>query len=331
MKIINRIIVAVLLLLNLSCEETLSPKGKLDDQYVLNCQIAFSKYWDSPSTVTAYLTRVYDVEGLDPEVQTEIPNYTGKVKLIYDNSEYSLTRTYKKNYDPDVKLPKSKFYINKILRQNTTVKIKAELPNGKILTAQTKLPQYKNFEQNYPFNSGLTTLIDSSVNFMRGRKFEISWKSQLGHSYLGKLNIVYTYTDDEGNKSMKLKEIPLEYIKTGGKEIAVYPAVDDYSSCVYQFKAIEKALTELSEGDPNKERYKIHNLAFSLLEYDSNLSLYYSSTESSADKYSIRTNKSVYSNVEGGYGIFGSQIVYDYYVKIHYFYVKSFGYEPPDA
>jgi hypothetical protein len=68
------------------------------------------------------------------------------------------------------------------------------------------------------------------------------------------------------------------------------------------------------------------HIVFDLTEFDFALSRYYASVNGYLDRYSVWTNESIYSNVSGGIGIFGSRMDSKYSYPMDRKYVESFGY-----
>ena len=63
-----------------------------------------------------------------------------------------------------------------------------------------------------------------------------------------------------------------------------------------------------------------------LIVYDPNLSTYYSSMQEATDGFTVRLDQPDYSNVTGGFGIFGSYVRTELKVKFTKEYLKTFGY-----
>jgi hypothetical protein len=86
-------------------------------------------------------------------------------------------------------------------------------------------------------------------------------------------------------------------------------------------------MREISEGDPDKERYKILSLMIEITVLDHNLSSFYSAGRLQSDGYSITVDQADYTNITGGLGIFGSYIKRVSAIRISRDYIMSFGYK----
>jgi hypothetical protein len=127
----------------------------------------------------------------------------------------------------------------------------------------------------------------------------------------------------------KTKDVPYKYVNQGNSQVPVYPAPSASATIVYDLSAVTKALEELSEGDPNKENYSVlQKIIFSVAAFDLPTSRYVSSTGGSIDDLTVSVDVADYTNIEGGFGLFGSYSKKDY-TKLRFFenYIKSFGYK----
>jgi hypothetical protein len=85
-------------------------------------------------------------------------------------------------------------------------------------------------------------------------------------------------------------------------------------------------MKEISGDDPNKDHYIILTAIIDLLVFDRNLSGYYSSVASISDEFSIRLDEIDFSNIDGGFGVFGSYYKQSFVLFFDKLYVESFGY-----
>jgi hypothetical protein len=126
----------------------------------------------------------------------------------------------------------------------------------------------------------------------------------------------------------KTKEVPLRYVISNGVEVPVYPKPSVAIGIAYQLDAVMKALEEISVGDPVKQNYSIYEkLSLIVVAYDSPLSKYASSISGSVDDLTVSESVSDYTNIEGGYGVFGSYSKKNYNrLRFLESYIQSFGY-----
>jgi hypothetical protein len=97
---------------------------------------------------------------------------------------------------------------------------------------------------------------------------------------------------------------------------------------VYELSAITKTLEEISAGDPNKQNYSIlQKIIFSVTAFDLPTSRYVSSTGGTIDDLTVSVDVADYTNIEGGFGLFGSYSKRDY-TRLRFMenYIESFGY-----
>src|SRR4030065_746741 len=74
------------------------------------------------------------------------------------------------------------------------------------------------------------------------------------------------------------KEVPSGYRIENGKWVAVYPAITNNNIIRFQNSALDSALSQISNGDPNKSNYKIFGGVLTLLIFNESISNYYSTT-----------------------------------------------------
>ena len=106
-----------------------------------------------------------------------------------------------------------------------------------------------------------------------------------------------------------------------------YPGYTYDSSVSYDYSAIDTAMARISQGDTSKSSYIFRYIYFSVMDFDEELSKYYSSAHGSLDAYSIRLDESVYSNIKGGIGIFGSKHAVGTFWSLDPNYIHQFGYK----
>lgn len=97
-------------------------------------------------------------------------------------------------------------------------------------------------------------------------------------------------------------------------------------------RSVDYVMNKISEGDPIKENYHIYAAFLEIITLDQNLARYYGSTAREIDSYTIKTDETDFSNIENGFGIFGSLRKDRFQVKVIRTYIESFGYkaEIPD-
>jgi hypothetical protein len=210
-----------------------------------------------------------------------------------------------------------------LLRPGEPAAIRAELPSGRVLTAETVVPPFRYFELSYEFRHGITTRVNRLVT---GPALIFSWEGEEDHLYEAHFVLHYAVRDSTGSSLPSSREVPLTYVRSGGSAVPVYPRPSHERSASYDYAAIDSAMAGISAGDPDKSRYVISDLAFELLEFDGHLARYVSSIKGGIDDLSIRQDANVYTNITGGIGVFGSYTQSNFSYAVDVQYAVSFGY-----
>jgi hypothetical protein len=315
-------------LLGLGCDESFSPKEEFHTQYVLQSFVEATGVQGYPVTVTALLANTYDVIGVNPATNANDPAIAGaEVTVTINQKSYHLIGAQRANPDTTRYHIKEWIYTNTIpsIPPDAAVSVIAKLPNGRTLSAQTTVPGFRNFVSNYEFPTGLTSAFSRRpgepnwvIDWDDGNDIEV-------HLFVPRLTITYSkgVGADEVTGTV---EVPSQYILASGGKIPVYPSPSSQEHCSFEFYALDSAMAQISAGDTNKSNYAVYKARLEVIEYDLPLSKYFSSINGSLDQYSIRTDASVYSNVDGGIGILGSYRIswVDYILDERY--VHHFGY-----
>jgi hypothetical protein len=316
-----------LLMLSSGCEHSFNPKSVTHDEYVLQCFIS-SDPARSSSGVSALIARVYDVDGFDPSINTNDPSVVGAtVTITRGGHQYVMKDSLRFTQDSLRYGSKQHSYYVRMPLPGPSEKlsISATLPDGRVLNAQTVAPRVRGFSTSVDFPQGITT----KMNFPPGvQNWVISWDDGMAsdpHLFFPQLVINYTKTNDSTEVPGTVV-VPLKYINGASGPMPVYPTYTMETSLAFEFAAIDSAMASISAGDPDKSKYGVHTAWLNLMEYDTPLSKYYSSVHGSLDQFSIRVDQSVYSNVGGGIGIFGTYYLNQAQYFLDYGYVRSFGY-----
>ena len=84
----------------------------------------------------------------------------------------------------------------------------------------------------------------------------------------------------------------------------------------------------ISEGDPDKNNYSILvNNPIKVYSLDGNLERYYSSTTQD-NNFTVRLDENDFSNITGGFGVFGSYVIKDYNLRFTPEFITELGYNP---
>jgi hypothetical protein len=267
------------------------------------------------------LFRSYRPDGFDPYLYTTDPSVAGAdIRVWYNDSVFvfkdsSVTRQDTSRY----KTPFSFYYNNQLKVENRkTIELEVLLPNGRRLRSSSFTPSKINYEDK------------SDVTIPAGTKniIQILWVSNdEGIFFLPKLSIRYRQRIN-GEIFDKFKEVPLRYVNHDSESVPYYPSPNSSTTAVYDLDAITMALQEISSGDPEKQNYSIYeNLTFELIAYDLPTTRYLSSTGGTVDDLTVSVDVADYTNIEGGFGLFGSYSKRDY-TRLRFLqdFIDPFGY-----
>ena len=109
--------------------------------------------------------------------------------------------------------------------------------------------------------------------------------------------------------------------------VCVFPDILITGRFEYKFSAVDKFFRSISDGIEDKSNVTIYYLKLSVVEFNSDLAKYYSSTNGYLDELSVRLDETIYSNVEGGVGIFAAYGSNSITYEVDKNYIHSFGYQ----
>lgn len=300
-----------------SCDDTLNPYGEFKEKYVLNCVIRADTTFQIATVTGSYpplSTNPYDNTN-DPFIKgATIRIWNGdKVEIMRDtvvprpeNSEYKFDYSmyYAKNFRP---------------APYTEVEIEAVLPNGRKLKAKGITPDPIYFSK---ANS------DTMITTKTTGDVRVLWNApKKNAAFAAKLGIIY-FHHENGQKVRKEAVVPVKYVPYGDKLVPIYPGSFLEPGYVVNMNTYNKTMELISDGDPNKQNYEILACILEVISMDDNLSAYYNATARGGDLYSVKLDETDYSNIDGGYGIFGIYIKNYYVLPMSPEYIQSFGYLP---
>jgi hypothetical protein len=276
----------------ITCENNFTPIVKFNQQYALNCIIR----GDTTLQYAAVL-RSFGKENFSME-SAFVPG--ALLKLNYEGKDYFFSDTSSGGPDNVV------YYYLKDFKpaKGKQLKIEADLPDGTVLKSSTQTP-------------------DPAILIFEGDKnippdnlssvFSINWRliNYDGEPLYFRPFLYIEYRKNiDGSTVYEQKEVPVQYNTQNGKYVPVYPKISLNSSIEYSLDAISKTLTDLKETD-SLSNYDILDARFVLWVYDKNLATYISSTEGYREDFSLRIEAADFTNIQGGYGIFGSFLEYE--------------------
>ena len=300
----------------IGCNDNFDPNGEFREIYALSGILRGDSL---NQTIT--LSHVYQVDGFDPYANKVDPAVLGAdVRVWIGDSVYifrdtSVARTDSSRYTTPIHY----YYNNKFaIPLNKTIEVEVLFQNGKRIKALTKSPSAIRFDKASntiipPDGSDLITFIWNEQNE------PLYFVPQLAIKYIQNVN---------GTFIVKYKRVPIKYVEQNGNLVPIYPKPSGLVTAIYQKDALDRAMEEISAGDPIKSNYSIvQKQVLTVTAFDLNLTRYVSSTDQSFDDLTVTVNESEFTNVEGGLGIFGTYIRNEYNkVELSQSYVESFGY-----
>lgn len=316
MKYLKLLYIGFISLLFLSCEEDFNPYGDYYERFAFTCILKSDQNYQ-----TATLLRSYRPDGYDPLTYTEDPSVIGAdIRVWYNDSVFvfrdsSVARVDTSRY----KAPFSFYYNNNFfVGTRKSIELEVLLPNGKRLRSTSVTPGQINFDDQS----------DSQIPAGSKASIQVMWR-QLDEGTFFSPRMAIRYKQNiNGEIVSKVKDVPKKYVAQGNNLIPVYPAPSSSATIVYELDAIAKALEEISQGDPNKQNYSIYQrVLFTTAAFDQPTSRYVSSTGENIDDLTVSVDVADYTNIEGGFGLFGSYVMKNY-TRLRFMenYIESFGY-----
>jgi hypothetical protein len=297
-----------------SCEDNLNPFFEKENTYILNCVLKNDK-----SFQTALLSKSYFVDNFDPSSYNEDQSINDAyIRIFFDDSVKIFKDTLLSKSDNSESSITSYFHNNFNTKPNTEYHLEAVLSDGRKISSTTTSPKPVAFK--YTSDALIPPPNKSSIR--------VSWNSEEEKLYTAaRFKFIY-FKKENGIDVRYEKEVPRAYALENGEYKAYYPEPSYDNSITVEMNAFDRSLREISEGDPNKKDYTILAFILEILVYDKNLTAYYASKTELGESFSITTNESDFSNINGGRGIFGSYIKQRKAVKFTLDYIHSFGYTP---
>lgn len=297
-----------------SCDDTLNPNAPFRERFSLN---GIMRSDTSFQVIT--ISHSYQPSDNNPLSYTEDPSITNaEVNVYYNNKLYrmrdtSIARNDTSHYNTSVR-----FYYNPELKPepNKSIEVDAILPNGLLLQSICFTP---NVEKIGFFSYENPRLIPDGTS----SKIRLAWKDlgEVLHDY--KLLLKYRV---KGDSTLHTKEIPIAYANIPDKPTPVYPIPIEDPKLDFNVETLTRFLNNFPEEGRTKKDYTFEGIDFVLIVYDENLSKYYYSIRQASDGFTVRLDSPDYTNVKGGFGIFGSYVKTIYELKIRADYLTSLGY-----
>lgn len=296
------LIVVTIALFIISCEENLSPIGKLPDKYSVNIILRTDTVFQ-----TAYLSKIYMTEDFNPNSLEVDPFVSGaKIMLKYQdvNNEYVFNDTVdNSNTNDRYNTPAKYYYLNNFIPSTgKEIQLTVDLPDGSKLSSKTKLPEPVVFDlpNSTPFIPG--PFVGNDTQYVK-----VAWTN--GNSELikaGKVTLIYYYRELSGEKTKHVVKVPLSYIIKNNIKEPVYVNMSYDNNLNIDRSILEEFMHSISEGNESKARYSIAPLEVDIYSFDENLSRYYSANLFFDFGFTVRNFPGDINNIVGGYGFFGA-------------------------
>jgi hypothetical protein len=294
----------------ISCEEDFDPKTDFKPKYIVSCVLRGDTTYQ-----TLTLSKSYTVDGFDPYQNFEDPSlFDADIRLWQEDSVYFFRDSSIERSDPSrYNTPQSFYYIDNFKpAENIPVELRVITSNGKVLWGSTKLPVKITWDALSDFK-----LPPDDDDFL------LQWIPNTNHGwYLIRYSIAYRHTST-GNQPLR-KPVPLRY----NGDTPEFPKPTKNVGYLFEKAALDRAFSEISINDPDKGSYSIFGGVMELIIFDEHLSKYFSSLNGFVDDLTIRVDQTDYTNIEGGFGIFGSYLKQNGGTTFSKEYIESFGYKP---
>jgi len=317
--IVINFVVAILVLFN-ACEDNVVITGDFYPKYMLNCVI-------SGDTTAQYVTLLknYMVDESGQSISNENSFIDSAfVRIWYQDTVYILRDTTVDVLDSDQNLQTVQYYYTNEFKPDygEELEIEALLTNGIRLKSTSIVPDKVTF----PLSDYTTSDPQRMLPGVYTNGINIGWSNELRNLfYYPKMRIVY-YKYFNGVLKLFKKEVPIAYVESGNEIVTVYSKPSNEQAFSIDFETFEQAMANISEGDPYKTDYHLSHVELEVIIFDEFLSAYYASIGNALDEYSISLNKSDYTNIQGGYGIFGSYINQTFTLGLEEDFINQFGY-----
>jgi hypothetical protein len=306
----------------LSCNEDFSPKTDIADAIVLYSVLET----DYPLYGTFYpeatLSKVYDLNGYSTSATDDTTHLIKDAEVTMECRGVEIELSYSR---------RTKSYQTSSVAEayaGDAVKIQAKLADGRVLSASTVFPSHADLKYSYSLAGGFTSKIS---RFLWGNSFTISWyTNNSGRLFFPQMTLYYSKLVG-GQSVWATVPIPLKYLNADKKSGGAFPSYQFESSVSYDYAAIDSTVSLISQGDSAKGNYTIAYMYFQLVEFDAPLSNYYASVHGFTDRFSVRVDESIYTNINGGIGIFGAKCGNGKKIYFRDEYAKLFGYSAADG
>jgi hypothetical protein len=283
-------IIFSVLIFGVGCNEPFSPKGPFQQRFV-----AYSVLNAQSDTQFVRLYLNYNPPGFDPHAVTT-EKYDTSAQLTIS----SVNRSF--NFHDTLLAASLHTFVNQSFRpQPGTVYVLNVSSQFGTITATTAMPARGTLSLPNP-----STLIFAST--FPDKNVEVD--ATLGpetRGFLVRFLLVYSIASDSA--FVGETEIPMSYIQsTTGVSSPVFPQLQRTftPNPIVTFPVNNYLQTIVGLTDQFKTKIILKQVKFFLVQVDEGLYNYYNVVSGFQDPYSIRTDKPDYTNIQNGFGVFGS-------------------------
>ena len=290
-----------------SCNDSVDVKTTTSDSYIFYCIM------NSDTTFhAAYLSKPYNVDGIDPYANTADPSIANaNIVINFNNVNYTFRDTTVARTDTSRYTTPFHLYYNKKLNlmddlvssQSLPMTIKITLPNNKILTSSLETIPISDFH----FSRMIYTFPPPTDSAFITFKWLFYSKASLidKYYYLPFIQLHYSHKSG-GVTTEKSINIPYRTVFSGVEDIEFYPTVSKKTLLSLNAQYIFDAFKKIYSADSVKSNFTIHSLTFKVILLEKNLAAYYAQSATYNDEFSVRIDAADFTNITGGYGLFGA-------------------------
>jgi len=313
----------LIIIFTVSCKDELDPFGETNEKYVMNCILRADTSYQ-----VLTLSHSYSTGNFDPYSNTTDPAVKGAIIRLWEGNDkvsFFTDTTIARDPASPYKTPYTLYQARGIQpNENTVIDIEAILPSGKKLTATGTVPLKPVFTKLGQGGEGDTLVPTPGKDYIKAKwGMTVAPKTTI---YLPRVYIVYKVIEN-GVEVRKIKLIPKGYFTYSGIEYPEYPGLTYYPWITIEMSVINRCMAEISAGDDDKSKYKIYAMVVDVVSLDKNLAAYYSATNKNKDPYAVKLYETDYTNIAGGFGVFGISCLAGTTIDISAPYVRTFGYE----
>lgn len=315
-KLIFVLFAVVAMVFFVTCSEEFEPNASVKEVYVLNCILR-------GDTTVQYAI----VSGSFGDINSQNQYFVNGAKIVisYNDSIFVMRDTIVNHSNAGKNLVTNCYYV-KNLRPviNKTIGIEAKLPSGALLRSVSQT-----LKVNAVYFYGSDNIIPPKK---KNTDYLVYIWDDLGGTlknrnsfFVPRLQIFYT--ERIGNKlENKEIQVPSYYLGQGGQSIPIYPEASHDNYAKFTLEAVTKTLKSIIAPNNDQNNYSIVKAVFSVLILDENLTKYYIATQTYLEGFTVSLAEPDFTNIEGGKGIFGNYVKFNYEVTFDKDYLSSMGF-----